>query len=71
MRVDESLKNVRCCAGGCTNFGRVTIETNGFKGGITLCEKCYSELSKEILKFSKKIQQSGDQSSENITKKRK
>lgn len=71
MKIDECLNNVRCFTASCNKFAKYNIDTNGFKGNISLCEDCFKELSKLILNINKQNNNSGEQKIENTTKKRK
>ena len=56
MRVDKCLKNVRCDCGGCKNFAIANIDTNGYKGSICVCRKCFDDLCRDITKLKKSYQ---------------
>ena len=55
MKVDLCLPNIRCNGRTCHNLAQVSIDTDGFKGCIYLCNDCFNNLSKEIKNYSKKI----------------
>ena len=62
MKIEKSLKNVRCDTANCHQFSLFNINTNGYKKNLCLCESCFKQLYSEMQKAKKEltIKQNGE-----------